>query len=264
MVITKMLMERGELKTDYGQTLLGIAIIEDCLIMGLLLFLPVMADPSQRQLTSIVWVSAKTVALLALIFMLGLRVVPRLLEFVGRARDPELSVLVLLALAMGIGVVSMWSGLSIELGAFVAGLVLSGSETTSQTMGRMLPMRDLFVVTFFVSLGVLLNPSLVAAHWPLLVGLLGIVLGFKMVVATGLCLFFRYRWGVAWRVGVGLSQIGEFSIVLCTIAKSLDLIPADFYHMVVAVSLLSILINTFVFNLLEKAPSMLSSMRHHG
>lgn len=263
MVITKMLMERNELKTDYGQTLLGIAIIEDCLIMALLLFLPMMADPSQRQLASIIWVSAKTMVLLALIFTLGLHVVPRLLAFVERAHDPELSVLVLLALAMGIGVVSMWSGLSIELGAFVAGLVLSGSETTSQTMGRMLPMRDLFVVTFFVSLGVLLNPSLVAANWPLLVGLLGIVLGFKMVVATGLCLFFRCGWGMAWRMGVGLSQIGEFSIVLCTIAHHLGLIPAEFYHMVVAVSLLSILVNTFVFNLLERAPSMLSAMRPH-
>jgi len=264
MVITKMLMERGELKTAYGEALLGIAIIEDCLIMGLLLFLPMMADPSQRQLASVAWVSIKTVGLLALIFTLGLRVVPRLLALVGRTRDPELSILVLLALAMGIGVLGVWSGLSLELGAFVAGLVLSGSETTSQTMGRMLPMRDLFVVTFFVSLGVLLNPSVVASHWPLLVGLLGIVLGFKMIVATVLCLGLRFRWEVAWRVGVGLSQIGEFSIVLCTIAKPLGLIPADFYHVVVAASLLSILINTFIFNLLEKAPSILSSMRHHG
>lgn len=261
MVITKMLMERGELKAEYGQTLLGIAIIEDCLILGLLLFMPMMADPSQRQLASIIWVSAKTIALLALIFTLGLRVVPRLLAFVGRAPDPELSVLVLLALAMGIGVLGVWSGLSLELGAFVAGLVLSGSETTSQTMGRMLPMRDLFVVTFFVSLGILLDPSMVASRWPLLAGLLVIVLGFKMVVATGLCVLLKCGWGVAWRVGVGLSQIGEFSIVLCTIARSLDLIPAELYHLIVAVSLLSILINTFVFNLLEKAPSMLSTMR---
>ncbi|MBI3022056.1 MAG: cation:proton antiporter [Candidatus Omnitrophica bacterium] len=263
MVITKMLMERGELKVEYGQTLLGIAIIEDCLILGLLLFMPMMADPSQRQLASIIWVSAKTVALLALIFTLGLRVVPRLLAFVGRAHDPELSVLVLLALAMGIGVLGVWSGLSLELGAFVAGLVLSGSETTSQTMGRMLPMRDLFVVTFFVSLGILLDPSVVASRWPLLAGLLAIVLGFKMVIATGLCVLLKCGWGVAWRVGVGLSQIGEFSIVLCTIARSLDLIPAELYHLIVAVSLLSILINTFVFNLLEKAPSMLSTMRTH-
>jgi CPA2 family monovalent cation:H+ antiporter-2 len=261
MVITKMLMERGELKAEYGRILLGIAIIEDCLIMGLLLFLPMMADPAQRQFASILWVSAKTIGLLALIFALGLRIVPRLLEFVGRARDPELSVLVMLVLAMGIGVLGVLSGLSLELGAFIAGLVLSGSETTSQTMGRMLPMRDLFVVTFFVSLGILLDPSVVAVRWPLLAGLLGIILGFKMAVASGLCLLLKCAWGVAWRVGVGLSQIGEFSIVLSTIAKSLGLIPAEFHHLIVAASLLSILVNTFVFNLLEKAPSMLSAIR---
>ncbi len=262
-VITKMLMERAELKTDYGQILLGIAIIEDCLIMGLLLFLPMMADPSQRQLGSVLWVLAKTITLLVLIFMLGLRVVPRLLQFVGRAHDPELSILVLLVLAMGIGVLGVWSGLSLELGAFMAGLVLSGSEMTSKAMGRMLPMRDLFVVTFFVSLGILLNPSLVASHWPLLAGILGIVLGFKMAVATGLCLFFKCGWAVAWQVGVGLSQIGEFSIVLCTIAKSLGLIRGEFYQIIVAVSLLSILVNTFVFNLLERTPAIPSVIRAH-
>ena len=263
MVITKMLMERGELKAEYGRILLGIAIIEDCLIMGLLLFLPIMADPTQRQFASILWVSAKTIGLLALIFMLGLWVVPRLLEVVNRAHDPELSVLVMLVVAMGIGVLGVLSGLSLELGAFIAGLVLSGSEATIQTMGRMLPMRDLFVVTFFVSLGILLDPAVVAARWPLLAGLLGTILGFKMAVATGLCMLLKCAWGVAWRVGVGLSQIGEFSIVLCTIARSLGLIPAELHHLIVAASLLSILINTFVFNLLEKAPAVLSAIRVH-
>jgi len=263
MVITKMLMERGELKAEYGRILLGIAIIEDCLIMGLLLSLPIMADPTQRQFASILWVSAKTIGLLALIFMLGLWVVPRLLEVVNRAHDPELSVLVMLVVAMGIGVLGVLSGLSLELGAFIAGLVLSGSEATIQTMGRMLPMRDLFVVTFFVSLGILLDPAVVAARWPLLAGLLGTILGFKMAVATGLCMLLKCAWGVAWRVGVGLSQIGEFSIVLCTIARSLGLIPAELHHLIVAASLLSILINTFVFNLLEKAPAVLSAIRVH-
>lgn len=264
MVITKMLLERQELKTEYGQALLGIAIIEDCLIMGLLLFLPMVADPSQRQLGAILWVSAKTLLMLGLLFTLGLRVLPRLLAFVGRAKDPELSVLVLLALAMGIGAIGVRGGLSVELSAFLAGLLLSGSETTSQTMGRMLPIRDLFVVTFFVSLGILLNPAFVWSAWPLLLGLLGIVLGFKLVVGTGLCLLLRREWGTAWRVGVGLAQIGEFSIVLCTIANHLGLVPEPLYHLILAVSLLSILINTFIFNLLERAPSMLSALRTHA
>ncbi len=82
-------------------------------------------------------------------------------------------------------------------------------------------------------------------------------------MTTLLSSLFKMPWHDAWRVGVGLSQIGEFSIVLGTIAKSLELLPLDVYHMIVAVSLLSILINTFVFNLLEKAPSMLSTMRTH-
>lgn len=263
MVITKMLMERRELKTAYGETLLGIAIVEDCIVMGFLLFLPLLANPASWQLTAVVWVTAKTVGLLALIFTLGSRIVPRLLAFVGRADDPELSVLVLLVVALGVGVIGVWSGLSIALGAFIAGLVVSGAEMTSRTLGRMLPMRDLFVVTFFVSLGVLLDPFLVARQWPLLLTLLAVVLLLKGVVTTLLSSLFKMPWHDAWRVGVGLSQIGEFSVVLCTIAKPLGLIPDTFYHIIVAVSLVSIVVNTFVFNLLAQVPSMLSAMRSH-
>jgi len=263
MVITKMLMERKELKTTYGQTLLGVAIIEDCVMMGFLLFLPIMANAAQWSLGPVLWVVGKAVGLLALIFTLGVRIVPRVLEFVGRAHDPELSVLVLLVIALGIGVIGVWAGLSLALGAFIAGLVVSGSETTSLTMGRMLPMRDLFVVTFFVSLGVLLDPYLVVKHRGLLMAALGFVLFLKLAVNTVLCLVFRCPWAVAWRVGVGLAHIGEFSVVLCSIAKGFGLIAPELYNVIVAVSLLSILINTFVCNLFEQAPSALSSLRSH-
>jgi len=262
MVITKMLMERGELKTGYGHILLGIAIVEDCLIMGFLLLLPLLSDPSRWQLIPFILAILKAIFLLVLIFTLGVRVVPRLLEYVERARDPELSILVLLVIAMGIGVIGVWSGLSLELGAFIAGLVLSGSEATRKTMGRMLPMRDLFVVTFFVSLGVLLDPLLVAERWLLLLMLLGFVLVFKLALTLGLCRAMRCEWAVAWRVAVGLSQIGEFSIVLCAIANQLGILPPEFYQLIVAVSLLSILVNTFFFNLLQRVPSKPLAVRH--
>ena len=101
-------------------------------------------------------------------------------------------------------------------------------------------------------------------HGGLLLVLLAFVLGLKFIVNTVLCLAFRCPWPVAWRVGVGLSQIGEFSVVLSTIARGLGLLPADVHHLIVAVSLLSILVNTFVFNLLNKAPSMLTSVRNRG
>jgi CPA2 family monovalent cation:H+ antiporter-2 len=220
-----------------------------------------MADPAGWQPAALAWTAAKAAGLLALIFALGGRVMPKMLDWVGRTHDDELSILVLLALAMGIGVLSVWAGLSLELGAFVAGLVLSGSERTLQTMGRMLPMRDLFVVTFFVSLGVLLDPRAVIAHGGLLAGLLSFVLMAKMAVMTVLALAFRHPWAVAWRVGVGLSQIGEFSIVISTIAQRLGLLEAELHHVIVAASLLSIIVNTFLFNLFAKAPAMISAIR---
>lgn len=264
MAVTKMLMERKELKTHYGELLVGITLVEDAVMMAFLLFLPLLAEPAQWQLASVLWVTVKSLALLAGIYLLGSRLVPRLLRLVNRADDPELSVLVLLVIALGVAVLAVRCGLSLALGAFVAGLVVSGSETTTHTIGRMLPMRDLFVVTFFVSLGVLLDPYLVARQWPLFLMWLGFVLVCNWGISTLLALGVKLPWHDAWRVGVGLSQIGEFSIVLCTIAKPLGLIPEAWYDMVVAVTLVSILVNTFVFNLLEKGPSMLSAMRAHS
>ena len=228
--------------------------------MALLPFLPIMADPAGWQVGATLMVIGKTMGLLILMFVLGIRLVPRLLNFIGKTHDAELSLLVLLVIALGTGVIGVWCGLSLALGAFIAGLVVSGSETTTVTIGRMLPMRDLFVVTFFVSLGVLLDPRVVLQQGGLLLVLLSFVLLFKFIVNAALCLAFRYPWHVAWRVGVGLSQIGEFSVVLSTIARGLGLLPADLHHLIVAVSLLSILVNTFVFNLLEKPPSMLTAV----
>ena len=254
MVITKMLQERQELQTDYGHMLLGIAIVEDFVMMALLAFLPIMANPAGWQVGSMLVVIGKTMGLLILMFVLGIRLVPQLLNLVGKTRDAELSLLVLLVIALGTGVIGVWCGLSLALGAFIAGLVVSGSETTTVTIGRMLPMRDLFVVTFFVSLGVLLDPRLVLQNGGLLLMLLAFVLLIKFIVSATLCLASAMPWHTSWRVGIGLSQIGEFSVVLSTLARSMGLLPADLHHLIVAASLLSILVNTFTFNLLEKAP----------
>jgi len=254
MVITKMLQERQELQTDYGHMLLGIAIVEDFVMMALLAFLPIMANPAGWQVGSMLVVIGKTMGLLILMFVLGIRLVPQLLNLVGKTRDAELSLLVLLVIALGTGVIGVWCGLSLALGAFIAGLVVSGSETTTVTIGRMLPMRDLFVVTFFVSLGVLLDPRLVLQNGGLLLMLLAFVLLIKFIVSATLCLASAMPWHTSWRVGIGLSQIGEFSVVLSTLARSMGLLPADLHHLIVAASLLSILVNTFSFNLLEKVP----------
>jgi len=254
MVITKMLQERQELQTDYGHMLLGIAIVEDFVMMALLAFLPIMANPAGWQVGSMLVVIGKTMGLLILMFVLGIRLVPQLLNLVGKTRDAELSLLVLLVIALGAGVIGVWCGLSLALGAFIAGLVVSGSETTTVTIGRMLPMRDLFVVTFFVSLGVLLDPRLVLQNGGLLLMLLAFVLLIKFIVSATLCLASAMPWHTSWRVGIGLSQIGEFSVVLSTLARSMGLLPADLHHLIVAASLLSILINTFTCNLLEKVP----------
>lgn len=113
MVITKMLQERQEVQTDHGHALLGIAIIEDFVMMALLPFLPIMADPAGWQVGSTLMVIGKTMGLLILMFVLGVRLVPRLLNFIGKTHDAELSLLMLLVIALGTGVIGVWCGLSL-------------------------------------------------------------------------------------------------------------------------------------------------------
>ena len=142
-------------------------------------------------------------------------------------------------------------GLSLALGAFLAGLFLGNSAFTHKLAHQTQSLRDVFVALFFVSVGMLMDPSTWKVSWALILLLVGLVLFGKFVVWTGVVWVFRYRFGTAFRVGLGLTQIGEFSFILAQVSLNAGLISPNLYHATLAASLITILANATIFRFLK-------------
>ncbi len=169
--------------------------------------------------------------------------VPRLLARVARTNSDEIFLLVTLAICLGAAAITQAVGLSLAIGAFAGGLTISGSQHAHRALLRLLPLRDAFVALFFVTVGTLLNPRGVFSEWRTLLAIIALVIIGKALVWAGITRLFRYPWKTATLVGVGLTQIGEFSFILVQTARSSGLLDLGFYHATLAASLVTILIN---------------------
>jgi K+:H+ antiporter len=174
---------------------------------------------------------------------LAAKVVPRLLDRVARTRSDELFLLVTLALGLGTAALTQAVGLSLALGAFLAGLMISGSDYAHHTLARLLPLRDVFVALFFVTVGALVNPLTVAENLGLLGVIVALVVGGRLVIRTAVVRLFGYPLATALMVAVGLTQIGEFSFILIRVARDAGHVGDDVYNATLAASLITILVN---------------------
>ncbi len=243
MVLVRLLIDRGELHSRHGRILVGIVIVEDLAVVVLIVLLPALGGLEGARLVAVGVALAKALLVLVPFVWLAWRVVPRLMARAARTQSADLFLLVALAVGVGTAALTQAVGLSLALGAFLAGLLVNASDYAHETLDRLLPLRDVFVAFFFVTVGAVIDPRVLAGH----LGLLGavvvlIVVGkfvTRMVVAGG----FGYALPTAALVGVGLAQIGEFSFVLVQVARSEQQIGAEVYNAVLAASLLSILAN---------------------
>ena len=162
---------------------------------------------------------------------------------VAQTGSEELFLLVALAIALGTAAVTQAAGLSLALGAFLGGLIISQSDHAHDALARLLPVRDAFVALFFVTIGTLINPAAVVDNVGLLATLIGLIVLGKFVVWTAVVRLFAYPLTTAVLVGVGLTQIGEFSFILVQVARTAGLVGDDVYNATLASSLLTILIN---------------------
>ena len=169
--------------------------------------------------------------------------VPRVLEQIARSNNKELFLLVLLAICLGTAALTEAVGLSLALGAFAAGLIVSASEYAHRALDQLMPLRDAFVALFFVTVGVLIDPRAVVREPVLLVAILALVVVGKFVIWTGVVKVFGYPLKTATLVGTGLTQIGEFSFILVQVAHANGLVGDEFYYAMLAASLMSILLN---------------------
>ncbi|MFN2445645.1 MAG: cation:proton antiporter [Vicinamibacterales bacterium] len=180
----------------------------------------------------------------------GTRVIPRLLDHVARTRSRELFTLTILVLALGIAVASAaLFGVSMALGAFLAGLAVGRCDYSSRAASEALPMRDAFAVLFFVSVGMLLDPTQLADAPVLLGGTLAIVLVGKPLAALVIVRLFGYPFGVALAVAVALAQIGEFSFMLSSVASDVGILSDRASQTLVAASIVSIVVNPLLYRM---------------
>lgn len=260
-VLLRALEERNALDSPEGRIAVGWLIVEDLFTVLALVLLPVLAEPLKgtaqastaahgywSALLPVGFALAKVAAFVALTLIVGTRVVPWLLMRVARTGSRELFTLSVLAISLGLayGSATLF-GVSLALGAFFAGVILSESEFSHKAGADSLPLQDAFAVLFFVSVGMLFDPSILV-HKPLAVlAVVAIIIVGKSLAAFIIVLAFRYPMRTALTISASLAQIGEFSFILAGLGVTLGLLPGEGRDLILAGALLSITLNPLTF-----------------
>jgi len=264
-VLLRALQERRLLDTTQGRIAVGWLVVEDIFMVAVLVLLPPLAEifqttdqagggPDAGALALTLAITmGKVAAFVAIMLVVGRRVVPWILHYIAHTGSRELFRLAVLSIALGIAFgASALFGVSFALGAFFAGMILSESELSHQAAQETLPLRDAFAVLFFVSVGMLLDPVvLMDQFWPLL-ATLGIILFGKSVAAFVIVRLFRHPKATALVISASLAQIGEFSFILAGLGLSLGILPEQAQDLILAGAIISILINPAFFVLLDR------------
>lgn len=263
-VLIRVLADNRDLHTPAGHIAVGWLVVEDLFTVVALVLLPALFGSGQTgwaHLPMTLGIAAvKMVALVLLIFLVGGRFVPWFLEKVALTRSRELFTLTVLVLALGIAVGSaMVFGVSMALGAFLAGMIVGKSDFSQRAAAEALPMRDAFAVLFFVSVGMLLEPKTLLANPGLVIATLAVVLIGKPLAAFVIVLVLRYPLRTALAVSAALAQIGEFSFILATLARDLKILGDSATHILVATAIISITVNPMLYRLVNPTERWLMS-----
>ncbi|MHB9090568.1 MAG: cation:proton antiporter, partial [Chloroflexota bacterium] len=250
-VVMKVLMERGELDAAHGRVMLGMCLVQDLSLVPLMVVLPALAGPLESLPAQVGLAAGKAALVLLLVFLPGTRLLRRLLYRVAATRSRELFLITVVFMAAGMAAIVSLAGLSLALGAFLAGLVISESQYSHQTLGDVIPLRDLFSVLFFVSIGMLVNPAFIAGHaLMLLLAVAAIVLG-KFVVVAALVRAFAYPARTAVYAGLGMIQIGEFSFVLAELGVNQGILPEEVFSLTITAALVTIVLTPLALQAAE-------------
>jgi CPA2 family monovalent cation:H+ antiporter-2 len=253
MVLMRMLMDRNEVSSEPGRLMVTLSLVEDLAVVILTVVLPGLS-PAGGDFQHIAFKIGRALLLLIPIALAAWKLFPVFLTRIEKTCNDEIALLFALTLCMVIAALTEAIGLSLALGAFLAGLFLGNSDFTHKLARRTQSIRDIFVAFFFITAGMLLDPSTWIESWNLIVLLIALVLVGKFVVWGGVVRLFGYSAQSSFRVAIGLTQIGEFSFILAQVSKQAGLISAQLYHATLAASLITILVNATLFKLLKPSP----------
>ena len=245
MVLLKTLMNQGWLGTLSSKVMVGILIVQDLAVVPLIVLLPMLNNPELG------WVSLeiailKTVLFLAGMILFGTRLLPWIMRHISHLGSRELFLLAITAIGLGVGYLTYLVGLSFAFGAFVAGMVLSESDYGHQALSDIIPVRDLFGLLFFASVGMLLNPAFLLDHWQQVFILVLIVSLGKGLILALLARIFKYGNVVPLAVGLGLFQVGEFSFVLAQVGVSTNSISHEVYSLVLTTAIITMFLTPLI------------------
>lgn len=245
-VALKLSVSRGQSESPQARTALGIGIIQDLSLVPMIALLPVLTGDSENLVLSLGRSLGIAAVALVIVIVLGMKLVPRVLYFVARTESRELFLLTIVLIALGTAVVSEMAGLSLALGAFLAGLVVSESEFDTQVLAEIIPIRDLFATLFFVAIGMLLEPGFIVRNAVPVVALLVVLIVGKLIIVSGALLIAGVNHRISTLSATLLAQMGEFSFVLAGVGLADGIIRNDQYGLFLGVAVGSILISPAV------------------
>ncbi|MBN2122770.1 MAG: cation:proton antiporter [Deltaproteobacteria bacterium] len=245
MVILKTLMNQGWLGTLSSKVMIGMLIVQDLAVVPMMIILPQLNNPAVG-LPALGFAGLKAGAFIAGMILLGTRLLPQLMAHIAKLGSRELFLLAITAIGLGVGYLTHLVGLSFAFGAFVAGMVLSESDYGHQALSDIIPLRDLFGLLFFTSVGMLFDPTFLFDHIrQVIILVLAVGIG-KGLIFAFISRIFLYRNVIPLAVGLGLFQIGEFSFVLARVGVSTDSIGSDLYSLILTAAILTMVITPLV------------------
>jgi len=273
-VLLKALGDRGLLDSVNGKIAVGWLLVEDLVMVLALVLLPATAvllgghalpgtDTSQSIWITIGLTLLKVTGFIAFMLIIGKRLVPMIMQFVARLGSRELFTLTVVAAAVSIAYGSYAVfGVSMALGAFFAGMVVKESDFSHRAEEETLPLREIFAILFFVSVGMLFDPRILVEEPLHILAVVAIIMVGKTLAAMALVLFFRYPINTALTVGASLAQIGEFSFILATLGLALGLLTPEAQNLILAGALFSITLNSFIFSAIEPVQRWIRERSH--
>jgi len=248
MVILRTLMSQGRMGTLSSRVMIGMLLVQDLAVIPMMIILPQLTNFESG--LSIIGIAAlKGFIFLGVMIFVGTRILPILLSHIARWNSRELFLIAITAIGLGVGYASYLVGLSFAFGAFLAGIVLSESDYGHQALSDIIPLRDIFGLLFFVSVGMLLDPSFLISNIKTIVLLVFLVTVGKGLIFGGISVLFKYGNVIPYALGLGLFQIGEFSFVLARLGLSTNSISTDLYSLILNTAVISMVLTPLISGL---------------
>lgn len=249
MIVLRVLSDHGEMNSLHGQLMIGILIVQDLIVILMVSVLPSLQAFSPEVVPQLVKNLLIAAVIITVVLYLAPKIIPMFLEKAAQGSNNDIFLIMALSLGLGVAVLAQAMGLSVSLGAFLAGLLISESDYAHEILSKIISLRDAFVILFFVSVGMMVNPLALFQNLPLLLLALLLIIPVKFIIFYMISRLFKYKSRVSFYIAMGMMQTGEFSFVMAKMGLDQHLIGSPLYNVILASSLISILLTPLFFNL---------------